>query len=113
MNKKAVRATFRNEVFKRDKYKCKCCGKDGYDRQGTPVENKIPLDAHHIQDRHGIENGGYTKFNGISVCDECHLKAEKYHITEGKEWEEGFHPDDLYKLIDSSLEKAIQFSKKL
>lgn len=106
MNKKQIRSAFRKEVFQRDKYKCCCCGKSGYDRQEEPQKGKIPLDAHHIQDRHLFECGGYTKFNGISVCDDCHLKAEKYHITEGKEWEIGFHPDDLYKLIDSSFEKA-------
>lgn len=98
--KKAIRAKFRHDVFVRDKYCCRCCGKQGYDRQGTPESNKVPLDAHHICDRHIIENGGYVKENGISVCDTCHLQAEAYWQT-GTALE-GFLPDDLYKLIGSS-----------
>ena len=41
------------------------------------------------------------------------MKAEKFHITGGKEWEEGFHPDELYELISSSKEEAIIASEKL
>jgi len=52
-------------------------------------------------------NGGYVKENGITVCEEvCHLKVEKYHITNGKEWYPGLHPDDLYAKINSSEHKA-------
>lgn len=104
MNKKEIRAEFRSKVFKRDKYQCRCCGKSGYNRQAAPEPDKVPLDAHHICDRHLIENGGYVKENGISVCDECHLKAEEYWTTGIAQ--DGFSPDELYTLIDSSEEKA-------
>jgi 5-methylcytosine-specific restriction endonuclease McrA len=109
--KKLLRAQFRGSVFARDKYKCRCCGKLGYDRQSEPVINLIPLDAHHITDRSQIPNGGYVKENGISVCDDCHLKAEAFWST--GEAIEGFAPEDLYKLIGSSLEEAIIASEAI
>lgn len=112
MNKKQVRQTFRTEVFNRDRFTCRCCGQKGYDRQCGNAHEKFhkgdlkPLDAHHIQNRNLFENGGFTRYNGISLCDVCHLKAEKFHMTNGQEWEKGFHPNDLYLLINSSFEKA-------
>lgn len=50
--------------------------------------------------------------NGITVCHDHHLICEKYHITNGNEWICGFHPNDLYKKIGSSLEIAIEIDKK-
>ena len=106
MSKKKIRETFRNEVFKRDKNTCKVCNKKYAD-----VEM---LDAHHITDRHEIVSGGYVKENGITLCKEaCHMRCEKFHISGGSEWEAGLHPDDLYKLIGSSKELAIQKSNEL
>jgi 5-methylcytosine-specific restriction endonuclease McrA len=109
--KKLLRSQFRKNVFKRDKYKCRCCGKDGYDRQENPVLGKIPLDAHHITNRQEIINGGFVPENGISVCDDCHLKAEAFWST-GKPLE-GFSPTDLYNLIGSSLQIATEASERL
>lgn len=122
--KKDIRKKFKQDVFKRDKYTCKCCF-----LKYTEEEAEIYLDAHHITDRNKMPNGGYVKENGISLCkyeqlnkmelsskseeNSCHMKAEKFHITEGKEWTEGIHPDDLYKKIESSYEKAIKESEKL
>jgi hypothetical protein len=71
------------------------------------------LDCHHITDRHELPGGGYVKENGISLCEQCHIKAEKFHISGKTEWESGFHPDDLYKKIGSSYEKAVQASERL
>lgn len=98
-SKKAVRSAFRNSCLSRDKYKCRVCNKQGYNRQGTAVSGKVPLDVHHITERN-CDN--YVLANGISVCDDCHLKAEQFHISNGERWEPGFHPNDLYKLINSS-----------
>ena len=65
---------------------------------------------------------GEIQFNGITLCkynaeggeeNSCHMKAEKFHISGGKEWEPGMHPDDLYKIIGSSKEIAIKASEKL
>jgi 5-methylcytosine-specific restriction endonuclease McrA len=105
MNKKEIRTCFRNSVFVRDKHKCVMCGKkDG------------KLDAHHIKDRSEIPNGGYTVFNGITLCagddkDNCHWKAEQYHITGVAH--PGYSPEELYKKIGSSYEKAVKESEKL
>ena len=101
MTKKQIRNHFRKTVLTRDRYCCQCCGKHGYDRQDPPKEigDKVPLDAHHIQER---TSDNYVIENGITVCDECHLKAEQFHITNGEKWIDGFHPNDLYKKIKSN-----------
>jgi predicted restriction endonuclease len=103
-SKKQIREHFRSVVFVRDKHKCVFCDK---------TASNYKLDAHHITDRSEMPNGGYVLENGISLCSEHHLIAEKFHDTEGKEWEEGFHPDDLYKKINSSKELAIKKSSLL
>lgn len=91
--KQAVRAKFREVVFKRDGNKCRVC---------KAASGK--LDAHHITDRSEMPNGGYVLENGISLCEPCHWKAEQFHAT--GEALPGFHPDDLYMMIGSTREKA-------
>lgn len=103
--KQKIREQFRESVFRRDRHKCRVCGR-----------NDVKLDAHHITDRNEMPNGGYVKENGITLCDTergCHWKAEIYHTSNGKDWTEGFHPDDLYRMIGSSKQAAIIASKKL
>lgn len=99
--KKDIRDAFREAVFKRDGNKCLYCA------------CTIHLDAHHITDRHEMPNGGYVKENGITLCTQHHMIAEKFHITGGTEWIEGFHPDDLYKKIGSNKELALKMSENL
>jgi hypothetical protein len=41
------------------------------------------------------------------------MKAELFHISGGELWEPGMHPDDLYQLIGSSKELAMQSSERL
>lgn len=113
--KKQIRANFRRSVFERDGYRCVCCGKHGKCRNtgdciGKDID-RVNLDAHHITDRSEIPNGGYVKENGISVCDDCHELAEVFHQTGIPHPE--FSPDDLYRLIGSSHEKAVLASEKL
>lgn len=106
-NKKQVRNNFREGVLKRDRYTCKVCGYGG-------VDAAHELDAHHITDRNDIPNGGYVLSNGITLCKwECHLKAEYFHMNKGVEWLEGWHPDDMYKLINSTRTQAFKDSEKL
>lgn len=104
--KKAIRKMFRDACYKRDGFRCAVCGvkssKDNAEKE---------LDAHHITDRNLMPNGGYVKENGISLCPECHEKAEVFHST--GESVEGYSPDDLYKRINSSYEKAVEASEKL
>jgi 5-methylcytosine-specific restriction endonuclease McrA len=106
-SKKQVRANFRSAVFTRDKHECCKCG-------WKPTTGDEGLDAHHITDRNEIPNGGYVPENGISLCtdlgENCHLKAEQYHIKGVTE--PGYHPRELYELIGSSFEKAVEASKK-
>jgi hypothetical protein len=62
------RDEFRESVLKRDNYKCVACG--------------LPATAvHHIIDRSLFPDGGYYLDNGASLCDSCHIKAEKGILT--------------------------------
>jgi 5-methylcytosine-specific restriction endonuclease McrA len=100
--KKDIRANFRHEVFERDNYHCKVCGvHDPY------------ADAHHITDRNEMPNQGMVPSNGITLCTECHKKAEVWHDSGKTKWEVGYHQDELYKLIESSYDKALEDSEKL
>jgi len=103
---KQWRKAFREGVFERDHNMCRVCGFHSW-------ESSSVLDAHHITDRHELPNGGYVLSNGISLCSECHIKAGIHFTTKGKEWPNGFHPFDLYRLIGSSYEQAAKDSEAL
>ena len=46
------------------------------------------------------------------MCKEdCHFKVEQFHINEGESWEEGLHPDDLYKK-NKQFERASNTEKQ-
>lgn len=104
--KKLIRKNFRDACYRRDKYKCATCS-----FTSSPEKAEEELDAHHITDRREMPNGGYVKENGISLCTECHIKAEQYHST--GEAVPGYSIEELYVVINSTLEKAIEASKKL
>jgi 5-methylcytosine-specific restriction endonuclease McrA len=87
---KELRKKFRDGVFQRDQYTCRVCGKPA-------------IDAHHITDRHCMPNDGYALSNGVSLCSDCHIKAEKGVIPSS----------DLYSLIGSSYGKALEDSDDL
>lgn len=92
---KQWRKDFNAEVFKRDKNKCRVCGKPA-------------VDAHHITDRHDLPNGGYVASNGVSLCEPCHINAgpvgDKPPIHS---------PEYFYKMIGSSFEQAYKDSEAL
>jgi 5-methylcytosine-specific restriction endonuclease McrA len=98
--KQAIRKAFRDVCLERDGYKCKTCGlKPVFDEE---------LEVHHITDRNELaEDYKYVKENGISVCNPCHQKAEQFHISGGKKWVAGYHPDQLYALIGSRWNLAM------
>lgn len=104
--KKAIRQAFRDACYKRDGFRCATCG-----MKSSKDKAEEELDAHHITDRNLLPNGGYVKENGISLCEECHKKAEVFHST-GTSYP-GYSPEDLYKKINSDLEKAKAASEKL
>ena len=83
--------------------KCEVCG-------FTPSDTK-ELDCHHIINREQIPNGGYVKENGIILCSYCHIQAEKFYETGVAE--SGYSVEDLFKIIKSSKELAVNKSKKL
>lgn len=64
MNKLLTRDNFREGVFKRDGFKCVCCGHPA-------------VDAHHILERRLFPDGGYYLENGVSLCEIHHLEAEQ------------------------------------
>ena len=55
--------------------------------------------------------GGYVPENGISLCEECHEKAESFH--RGEPVPPGFTPAELYGLIGSSEEEGRTASEEL
>lgn len=101
--KQEIRENFRNSTFKRDNYICVMCEY----RAGNISE----LDAHHIYDRTLMPNGGYVKENGITLCKECHIKAESTHND--MEIPDGFTREELYERIGSTREVAVKASEKL
>ena len=104
-----LRDAFVRQCFERDNHKCVMCGHNDF-----WIENvEHHLTVHHITDRHEMPNGGYVIENGISLCEDCHWKAEEFHISKGKRHKEGFHPDDLYAKIGSSYEEALEASESL
>ncbi len=105
--KKLIRQQFRDAVFERDNHKCRTCGIADH----MVSDDESCLDAHHITDRTLMPNGGYVKTNGISLCLTCHQKAEVFHST-GTALS-GWAPADLYALIGSSFDLAVNASKKL
>ena len=104
--KKKVRHNFRDSVFKRDGHKCRVCGIS----EEKLVSDGHNLDAHHITDRRCMPNGGYVPENGISLCPDCHVKAEHFHQT--GESINRYSPEELYTLIGSSLELALNESRR-
>lgn len=62
------RDVFRSEVFKRDNNRCVICK--------SPAQ-----DAHHIIERRLFDDGGYYLNNGVSLCGDCHIKAEQTLIS--------------------------------
>jgi predicted restriction endonuclease len=98
---KEWREKFRKQVFARDGNSCKICGK------------KDDLDVHYITNQQEMPNGGCVMNNGIALCPKHRLDADKFHMTKGVNWVIGFHPNNLYKLIQSSHEDAMKDCLKL
>lgn len=102
-DKQRTREAFKEEVFTRDLYTCRGCGR-------TPrTDGWVALDAHHITPREEMPNGGYVKENGITLCEACHELAE-YVLTHFKNstLRPLFHKDFLYGLIGGSHAIALK-----
>lgn len=59
--------TWRIRVFERDNYTCKLCWMSSYDG--------IRLNAHHIRPYKNYEELRLDVKNGITLCNECHIKT--------------------------------------
>jgi len=81
-------------INKRDKYTCKKC--EGSDNVGISI----------ITPRYG-----YTIENVLLLCKYCNKYAAYYWKSNCRDYVEGFHPDDLYKLIDSNRNRAMESRK--
>ena len=105
-NKKQIRNRFNEIVLRRDGYQCIMCG--------YHPQDPYFLDVHHITDRSLMPNGGYSEYNGITLCcdrsktDNCHMKAEFFHAKGFAI--SGYSPNDLYDRINSSYTLAFERS---
>jgi hypothetical protein len=123
--KKEMRRKFREDVFKRDGYRCVVCG-----FESSPERAEHELDAHHITPREQLPHGGYVKENGVSLCDPsktgrplahgCHYRAEQVLLRIAQGWDPPknehdyeYSPVALYEAIDSSHEGAVRASEFL
>jgi len=98
---KQLRKQFNQKCLDRDDHRCRFCG------------SPDAVVVHHITDRHEMPNGGYVEQNGLTLCPVHHKDAELFHETDGGTWVEGMNPDDLYKMIETTKEKAIMECEKL
>jgi hypothetical protein len=96
---KRWRKQFNESCLERDGHKCVFC------------QEKDNLDVHHITDRHDMPNGGYGAKNGITVCNEHHLKCEEFHIYGTCEPE--YHPKALYAKIGTTYDEAYKDCQNL
>lgn len=58
---------WRTQVFCRDDYTCRECGKRG-----------VYLEAHHIKSFRYYPQLRYDTSNGLTLCDSCHKKTDNY-----------------------------------
>lgn len=61
---------FRNKVYQRDEYTCQVCGQA--DKE---------LNAHHLDGWNWAKGRRFDVSNGVTLCEECHIK---FHKTYGK-----------------------------
>jgi len=59
---------FRDEIFKRDNYTCKNCGRK------RKVGDRVILNAHHKKSFTDYPKLRFTKSNVLTLCKECHKK---------------------------------------
>ena len=63
----------RKQVYERDKYKCIKCG------------SKEKINAHHILSQKYYPEKRYDIDNGITLCEECHIKIHQKYGYDSKE----------------------------
>ncbi len=63
---------FRDEIFRRDKYTCKFCGRS------RKVGDRVILNVHHIKPFAIHRELRFDEKNVITLCRECHVKTDTY-----------------------------------
>lgn len=125
--KKQHRAAMREQVWQRDGQACRVCRRRVGDTSatGSVVLTRSCFDAHHITPRVQMPNGGTIASNLITLCIDCHHKAElvtwadddgylALKIRQGEistEDARTFSRGILYKLIGSSYAKSLTDSE--
>lgn len=66
---------FRNEIFKRDNYTCKSCGRC------RKVGDRVILNVHHLKSFAIHKELRFDKNNVITLCRECHKKTDTYGVN--------------------------------
>lgn len=68
---------WRKSVFSRDLYTCQCCGI----KNKAGLKKAVSLNAHHIKNWKDNPDDRYKIDNGITLCEQCHIK---FHSMFGK-----------------------------
>jgi len=66
---------FRNEIFKRDNYTCKFCGRH------RTIGDRVILNVHHLKSFSVNKELRFDKNNAITLCLECHIKTDTYGVN--------------------------------
>ena len=66
---------FRNEIFKRDNYTCKFCGRC------RKAGDRVILNVHHLKPFAIHKELRFDKNNVITLCLECHTKTDSYGVN--------------------------------
>lgn len=66
---------FRNEIFKRDNYTCKFCGRI------RKAGDRVVLNVHHLKSFAIHKELRFDKNNAITLCQECHRKTDTYGVN--------------------------------
>ena len=84
---------WKDKVFERDNYTCRCCGKRGGN-----------LNAHHLYNFSEYKDLRYEVSNGITLCEKCHLikYSNSFHSIYG---EHNNTPDQMEEFIQNYREK--------
>lgn len=104
---KEARKEFREKVFKRDDNSCVMCD----------CHESDDIAAHHIINRNHIPYGGYVPNNGITLCSDCHLRAEDTYFGRSQYYDQDYTPDKLFMAIGSNwldvLKECMENQKEL
>ena len=88
---------WRREVFKKDGYKCQCCGIKNH----KGLFKSIRLEAHHINDWKNNVSQRYDVDNGITFCERCHTQ---FHSDFGKKGNDNNQLQEfLHRYIDEKI----------